>query len=106
MNKITLTPEEIEIENNSKKLRPASTKNRKRVEKILSKASKNRAISLRISSHQLQILKNKAETQGIPYQTLITSVLHRYINNELLDRQETLKSIQNLQETHLNTSTS
>jgi len=42
----------------------------------------------------LDKLKEKASIQGIPYQTLINSVLHRYITNELLDREEAVKSFQ------------
>jgi predicted DNA binding CopG/RHH family protein len=44
---------------------------------------KNKAISIRISEHDLEALRTKAAEQGMPYQTLITSVLHRYIHGTL-----------------------
>ena len=44
---------------------------------------KNKAISIRISEKDLEALRAKAVEQGMPYQTLITSVLHRYIHGTL-----------------------
>ena len=39
-------------------------------------------------------LKEKAKNSGIPYQTLINTVLHKYITNQLLEKNEVLKSLQ------------
>jgi predicted DNA binding CopG/RHH family protein len=44
------------------------------------------AISLRIDGSVLAALKTEAARLGIPYQTLIGSLLHRYVNGELLDK--------------------
>ena len=60
----------------------------------LTKAKKNKAISLRIAEYDLEKLKEKAASDGIPYQTLINTVLHKYITNQLLEKNEVLKSIQ------------
>ena len=43
-------------------------------------------ISIRLDGSDLAGLKTEAERLGIPYQTFIGSVLHRYVNGELLDR--------------------
>jgi len=41
----------------------------------------------------LDKLKEKAEKNGIPYQTLINSILHKYITNQLLEEDEILKAL-------------
>ena len=89
-----LTNEEKEIENNINSLVSVSGKKRERIESILAKAKKNRAISLRIAEYDLEKLKEKAARDGIPYQTLINTVLHKYVTNQLLEKNEVLKSIQ------------
>jgi len=89
-----LTNEEKEIENNIDSLISVSDRKRERIESILAKAKKNKAISLRIAEYDLEKLKEKAASDGIPYQTLINTVLHKYITNQLLEKNEVLKSIQ------------
>lgn len=41
--------------------------------------NKNKNINIRLSERDLQKLKRKAIEEGIPYQTLISSILHRFI---------------------------
>lgn len=43
--------------------------------------AKNKTISLRLSERNLQKLKAKAAQEGMPYQTLIASILHKYVSN-------------------------
>ncbi len=92
-----LTKEERTIENSIDSLVPVSGDKRNRVESIIARARKNKAISLRIAEYDLEKLKEKAKNDGIPYQTLITMVLHKYITNQLVEKSELLKSIQLLQ---------
>ncbi|MEK9167834.1 MAG: antitoxin, partial [Patescibacteria group bacterium] len=40
---------------------------------------KNKTISIRISERDLLRLKAKAAEEGLPYQTLITSTLHKLV---------------------------
>jgi len=40
-------------------------------------------VSLRIPDYNLSCLKSQAVRDGIPYQTLINSVLHQYLNGSL-----------------------
>ena len=42
-------------------------------------------ISIRLDGSVLSDLRSEAERLGIPYQTLISSVLHRYVKGELVD---------------------
>lgn len=40
--------------------------------------NKTKNINIRLSEKDLRKIKSKAMEQGIPYQTLITSVIHQY----------------------------
>ena len=40
---------------------------------------KNRRINIRLSQNDLEGLQTKAMQEGIPYQTLVSSVLHKYV---------------------------
>lgn len=45
-------------------------------------------ISLKLDANNLADLKSEAERLGMPYQTLINSVLHRYVSGELVDKRD------------------
>jgi len=93
MKSYKLSEEEKAIEKEIDTLKPIAGKKREQVENILNKARKSRSISLRISNYDLEKIKEKATTEGIPYQTLINSVLHKYVTNQLFEKNEVLKSI-------------
>ncbi|MBU1104410.1 hypothetical protein L6255_01305 [Candidatus Parcubacteria bacterium] len=42
--------------------------------------NKTRNINIRLSQKDLLKLKSKAVEEGLPYQTLVSSVLHKYAN--------------------------
>ncbi|MEJ2749394.1 MAG: antitoxin [Anaerolineae bacterium] len=44
---------------------------------------KNKRINIRISSRDLDALRKRALREGIPYQTLVTSILHKYVDGRL-----------------------
>ncbi len=44
---------------------------------------KDRRVNVRISARDLDALRKRALSEGIPYQTLISSVLHRYVEGRL-----------------------
>ena len=46
---------------------------------------KNKRINIRISEKDLINLKAKSIEEGIPYQSLISSVLHKYVNGKLVE---------------------
>lgn len=50
------------------------------------------AISIRLDAIVLADLKNEADRLGLPYQTLINSVLHRFVTGELVDAKQQRKS--------------
>ena len=58
------------------------------------------AISLRLDGSVLAEIKTEALRMGIPYQTLIGSILHRYVNDEWVDR-KTLQLIKSLKKSKL-----
>ncbi|MCK6605169.1 MAG: hypothetical protein L6Q59_09760 [Ignavibacteriaceae bacterium] len=41
--------------------------------------TKNKRINIRLSEKDLEMLKIRAIEEGIPYQTLITHIIHKYI---------------------------
>ncbi len=45
--------------------------------------NKDKRINIRISSRDLGALQRKANRYGLPYQTLISSVLHQYVSGDL-----------------------
>ena len=47
---------------------------------------KDKRINIRISEKDLLDLQKRAVREGIPYQTLISSVLHKYINGGLIEK--------------------
>ena len=46
---------------------------------------KDKRINIRISSRDLASLQRRALEEGIPYQTLVSSVLHKYVSGGLHD---------------------
>ena len=44
---------------------------------------KNKRVNIRISSRDLSELQRKAVHEGLPYQTFISSLLHKFINGNL-----------------------
>jgi predicted DNA binding CopG/RHH family protein len=49
-------------------------------------AIKDRRINIRLSSSDLSDIQVKALEEGVPYQTLIASVLHKYVTGRLAER--------------------
>ena len=47
---------------------------------------KDKRINIRLSSHDLEALKTNAVEMGLPYQTLVSSVLHQYATGRLLQK--------------------
>lgn len=47
---------------------------------------KNKRINIRLSERDLLGIQARAVEEGLPYQTLISSVLHRYLRGTLTER--------------------
>ena len=48
---------------------------------------KTERMNIRISPRDLNGLKTRALEEGIPYQTLVSSILHKYISGNLISRE-------------------
>ena len=55
-------------------------------------AIKDRRVNIRLSSGDLNDIQVKALEEGIPYQTLIASVLHKYVTGRLAEQPSSVKS--------------
>jgi predicted DNA binding CopG/RHH family protein len=49
---------------------------------------KDRRINIRISGKDLIAIQKRALEEGIPYQTLISSLLHKYVSGRLIERSD------------------
>ena len=47
---------------------------------------KDKRINIRISEKDLTNLQKKALQEGLPYQTLISSILHKYVTGQLKEK--------------------
>lgn len=47
---------------------------------------KDKRIPIRLYDHDYQGIQKKAMAMGIPYQTLISGIIHRYIEGELISK--------------------
>ena len=57
---------------------------KRRLEAAARKAfQKDKRINIRISSRDLEKLQKRAVTEGVPYQTLIASTLHKFVIGKL-----------------------
>lgn len=52
------------------------------------RGSKTRTISLRMNEDDLKGIRSKADRAGMPYQTLIGAVLHRYLNGDIILKEQ------------------
>ncbi|MCX5858695.1 MAG: CopG family antitoxin [Proteobacteria bacterium] len=52
----------------------------------LNTLKKDKRISFRMSSKDLTQVRVIAAQEGIPYQTLISSVIHKYVSGSLVER--------------------
>ena len=48
---------------------------------------KNRRVNIRISLRDLEGLQARAAEEGVPYQTLMASVLHKFVSGRLVEAQ-------------------
>jgi predicted DNA binding CopG/RHH family protein len=48
--------------------------------------AKNRRMNIRIAQKDLNALKIKALEEGIPYQTLVSSIIRKYLSGRLVEK--------------------
>jgi predicted DNA binding CopG/RHH family protein len=49
---------------------------------------KDKRINIRISNRDLIAVQSRASEEGIPYQTLVSSIIHKYVSGSLRDVRE------------------
>ena len=92
--KVKLDKYEREIEREADSYRSISKKERAKLEVILDKIRKTRNVNIRISEAVLEQLKRRSQEEGIPYQTLISSILHKLVTDRLVDEKSIRRSMQ------------
>jgi predicted DNA binding CopG/RHH family protein len=91
MSELKLQPDELELLASYEKDEWQSAKNVKEQigqYRAYARATfrKDKRINIRISEKDLLDLQKRAIREGIPYQTLISSVLHKYANGMLVEK--------------------
>ena len=68
-----------------------STPTKKELESIKKAArntlKKDKRITIRLYDHDYKGIQKKALEMGIPYQTLISGIIHRYVEGDLISRE-------------------
>lgn len=54
-------------------------------------ALKDQRINIRMSSEDLQNIRDIAREEGLPYQSLIASVLHKYATGRLIEKKRQIR---------------
>jgi predicted DNA binding CopG/RHH family protein len=88
VNKIFLTKEEAAIEKEVERGEWVEVPNmQEEIKKIRNYArntlNKNKKINIRISDWDYDKIKIRAVQEGLPYQTLISSLIHKYVSGQL-----------------------
>ena len=88
MKDIKYTPEELELVEYME-TNPASVPNVKERIAFIQNAVKEdlntkKQVNFRINQNDLEKLKSKALVEGIPYQTLLNSIVHKFLNGTLV----------------------
>lgn len=91
MKKTILDAEERDILDSYERGEWKSVKNPKTEIRKLSEYAKNtlqkdKRINIRMSSKDLDQVRVIAAQEGIPYQTLISSIIHKYVSGYLLEK--------------------
>jgi predicted DNA binding CopG/RHH family protein len=87
-NPLKLDEEELKILRDFERGEFESIKNfreeKRRLEAAARRAlQKDKRINIRISAHDLQKIQKRAAAEGMPYQTLIASTLHKFVTGQL-----------------------
>lgn len=61
---------------------------RKAREVAYATVAKSERMNIRLSPNDLKRLKVKAMEEGMPYQTLVSSIIHKYVTGRLTEQRE------------------
>ncbi len=90
---------ERDIEKNISQFRPAGDQKKELIEGIIDKANAKKSISLRLRANDLELLKQRADSEGLPYQTLLSSIVHKFVSDQLVEKRSILQSLEILKST-------
>ncbi len=96
---IKLDKYEQEIENNIDRYKSVNKNKKSQIDTIISNANEKKSISLRLKANDLEQLKIKAESEGLSYQTLLSSVIHKFVTDQLIDKRSLIKSFKSFENT-------
>ena len=87
-NRLKLDEEELQILRDFERGEFESIKNFKEEKRQLEATArrtlqKEKRINIRISARDLEKLQKRAAAEGLPYQTLISSTLHKFVTGQL-----------------------
>ena len=91
--KTKLDKDEQVIERSAGSYKPVPKKEREKIEVMLQRIRKTKTVNIRLSESVLEQLKLRSGEEGIPYQTLISSILHKYVTDRLVDEVSIRRSI-------------
>jgi predicted DNA binding CopG/RHH family protein len=99
MKKNKYTSEENEIVDYIENKNPKSIPHIKKRISDLKKAAQNKVskripINFRILEDDLRQIKKEAQIEGIPYQTLMSSIIHKYLNGNLISKKNYPRDLQ------------
>lgn len=88
MSKVDAYEQEILTAFEQGRLKSVATKAERAKLKAAARATavKDRRVNIRLSSIDLSDIQVRALEEGVPYQTLIASVLHKYVSGRLIEK--------------------
>ncbi len=89
-----LDEEEQQIKDEIDQYVPADAETEATVRRIAQESRKRKNVNIRISERDLLQIRERTSREGVPYQTLIASVLHKYVTDQLYEERETRKTLE------------
>lgn len=85
--KLTIEEQELLVSLEAGQFTSVITESRKKDLELAAERTfkKDKRINIRISNRDLLAIQSKASQEGIPYQTLASSIIHKYISGSLQD---------------------
>ena len=90
--KIKLSQDEAAIEKSfsSASWKERSTSEIKKYEKVAKQShearKKEARVNIRMSELDVSLLKKRAQDEGLPYQSLMSSIIHKYVTEQLVEK--------------------
>lgn len=59
---------------------------KKAARKSVESRRKEARVNIRMSEHDVILLKERAQVEGLPYQSLMSSIIHKYVTEQLVEK--------------------